>query len=76
MDRLLARLRAFAPEAQFVLDYANVRSMLEQSWPSESRKDGLGFKRSGFGRKDLSSVFTTSNSLQLLKYSRLRRHLV
>lgn len=76
MERLIARLKAFAQEAKFVTDYANVRSMLEQSWPTESRKDGLGFKRSGFGRKDLSSVFTTNNSLQLLKYSRLRRHLV
>jgi hypothetical protein len=76
MERLVARLSAFASKAKFVLDYANVRSMLEHSWPSESRKDGLGFKRSGFGRKDLSSVFTTSNALQLLKYSRLRRHLV
>jgi hypothetical protein len=75
MERLLARLEDFAPNAEVVVDYPSVRSMLEQCWPSESRKDGLGFKRSGFGRKDLSSVFTTNNSLQLLKYSRLRRHL-
>lgn len=76
METLMSRLKDFSPEATFVCDYANVRSLLEHCWSSESRKEGLGFKRSGFARKDLSSVYTTNNSLQLLKYSRLRRHLV
>jgi hypothetical protein len=76
MERLIARLQDFAPEATVVLDYLRVRPLLEHCWPSESRKDGLGFKRSGFARKDISSVYSTNNSLQLLKYSRLRRRLV
>lgn len=75
MSRLISRLRDFAPRAEFV-EYADVRNLLEHCWPVESRKDALGFKRSGFGRKDLASVFTTNNSSQLLKYSRLRRHLI
>jgi hypothetical protein len=75
MSRLISRLRDFAPGAEFV-DYADVRNLLEPCWPVESRKDALGFKRSGFGRKDLASVFTTNNSSQILKYSRLRRHLL
>lgn len=75
MSRLRSRLRDFAPQAGFA-DYAEVQHVLETCWPVESRKDSMGFKRSGFGRKELTSVFTTSNSSQLLKYSRFLRHLL
>jgi hypothetical protein len=75
-QRLAAKLRSFAPDARFVDDYNAVRPLLERSWPSESRREGQGYQRTGFARKHLTSTFTTDNSLQVLKYSRLHWHLL
>ena len=75
MRGVAASLRAIAPAAKFVDDYGDIRLLLELVWPSESRSDALGFQRSGFARKELSRVASTNNSLQLLRYSRLCRHL-
>jgi hypothetical protein len=76
MAGLTSRLLSFSPSAKLVEEFVQVRVMLECCWPSESRKDAYGFQRSGFGRKDLASVMTTNNSLQMTKYSRLQWHLL
>lgn len=76
MESLIARLLRFAPATKLINDYGSLRSMLEHSWPGESRTDALGFQRTGFARKDLSRILTTNNSLQLTKYSRLQWHLL
>lgn len=76
MESLIHKLQTLSPGAKFVDDYAKLRSMLEQSWPAESRTDALGFQRTGVADKGLSRIFTTNNSLQLTKYSRLQWHLL
>jgi len=72
LERLAAKLARFAPAAKFVDDYLDVRPLLEHVWPSEHRREAFGFQRSGFARKDLSSLKTSSNLTQVNKYSRLQ----
>ena len=76
LERLVSRLIEFAPDAKLVEDYLAVRPLLETVWPSEHRREAFGFQRSGFGRKDLSSLRTSSNLTQVNKYSRLQWHLL
>ena len=76
LENLVSKLTALAPGAKFVDDYKDVRSLLETIWPSEHRREAFGFQRSGFARKDLSSLRTSSNMSQVNKYSRLQWHLL
>lgn len=76
MERLISKLANYSPTAKVVHDYAKIRSLLEHCWPSEARKDALGLQRTGFVRRDLSTVLTTNNLVQLTKYSRLQWHLL
>ncbi len=76
MSKLLSRLCNFSPDARMVDDYVSVRSLLEYCWPSEHRKDKSGPKSFGFPRKNLSSVFSSDNLLQVTKYSRLQWYLL
>jgi hypothetical protein len=69
MKRLALALAEFCPAAKVVNDYTSVRSDLERSWPSESKKD---FDMLGIRRKELTKKLTTNNSLQFTKYSRLQ----
>lgn len=75
MLSLVSKLEMFAPAARVVRDYAAVRSMLEYCWPNESRKDRLETRTSALRPNNTSTIFTTNNSLQLLKYSRLQSRL-
>ncbi len=76
MEKLVSRLGEFSTSAKVIDDFGSVSSMLEYCWPSESRKDNRGLQHSGFMRQNYSSVFTTTNALQLIKYSRLQWHLL
>ena len=76
MESLVSALLRVFPGAKLVNDYAALRSMLEHSWPGESRTDARGFQPTGVARKGLSKIFTTNNSLQFTKYSRLQWHLL
>lgn len=76
MELLVARLAESCPAAKVIDDYVRVRPLLEHVWPSETRKDSRAFQRSGFRLKDLASVSITSNTTQLVKYSRLQWHLL
>ena len=76
MQSLIAALLRFSPAVKLVNDYAELRPMLEHPWPGESRSDSLGFQRTGVAGKGLSRIFTTNNSLQFTKYSRLQWHLL
>lgn len=75
MRVLVATLRQFAPGSILVDHYEDQRRSLELCWPSESRRDSHGFRRSGFARKDLSRVASTNNLIQFTKFSRLQWHL-
>ncbi len=76
MQRLTGRLTKFTPAAKLVDDYTRHCALLEHCWPVESRKEAHGFQHSGFAQRGLSSVSTTNNAIQLMKYSRLQWHLL
>lgn len=76
MESLISTLLRWSPTAKSVNDYAAVRSMIERPWSGESRIDSLGFQPTGVARKGLSKIFTTNNSIQFTKYSRLQWHLL
>ena len=76
MRRMAQRLREFASSARFVDDYLSVRSVLEVCWPTEHRKDTRAPRLVTFGPKKTTSVFTTDNTVQVTKYSRLQWHLL
>jgi hypothetical protein len=76
MDRLKAKIAGISDSIKVVDDFAASESLLQCFWPTEYRKDVFGFQRSGFARKDLSSVATVNNALQLTKYSRLQWQLL
>lgn len=69
MKRLISKLVEFAPDATRVDEYERVHSILEYTWPSESRKD---IQPRSAARKEVSNVFITNNLIQFTKYSRLQ----
>jgi len=50
-----------------------LRSLVKVAWPSDVKRDG---KIVAMGKKDFSTVFTTNNATQFLKYSRLQWRLL
>ncbi len=76
MDRLRDKTAGIAPSISVVGNFTANESVLQYCWPTEYRKDAFGFQRSGFARKDLSSVATVNNALQFTKYSRLQWQLL
>ncbi|MEO8042384.1 MAG: hypothetical protein ABI646_07235 [Acidobacteriota bacterium] len=69
MKKLTAKLIEFSPTTRVIADYSKISSILEYAWPSESRRDTLAL---GLNRKEVSNVFTTNNTLQFNRYSRLQ----
>jgi len=72
---LIERLKTVATNAK-VVDYIPVRHFLDDVWAPESRKDALGRKSAGIGKKGFGSVATTSNTIQFTKFSRMHWHLL
>lgn len=75
MQKLVEKLRAFAPEAKFVGDYLQVRDHLGKVWEVEEKRASSGLQRKSFGRFDFGNVLTINNLTQFTKYSRLQWHL-
>lgn len=73
LKKLVQKLREFAPEAEFINDYLQVRESLGNVWQVEEKTDSQGMKRGGFGKFHLGSVTTINNLSQFTKYSRLQR---
>lgn len=76
VTRLTETIHSLASAAKLDTNYMSVRSVLDEVWPPETRRDSLGFQRSGFGRKEIKNVTVADNSRQFTMYSRLRRHLL
>lgn len=72
---LIERLKTVATNAS-VVDYLPIRHFLDDVWEPESRKDALGRKSAGLGKKGFGSVATTSNIIQFTKFSRMHWHLL
>ena len=77
MNRLVAKLREFAPDAKFDEDYLRLRGFLSGVWEVDEKVDSKGLKRKGlgFGGYKRETVTTTHNLAQFTKYSRLAWHL-
>lgn len=76
MQKLIEKLKSFAPEAKFVGDYLKLRDLIGKIWEVEERKDSRGVQRKSFGGFKLENVTTINNSLQFTKYSRLQWRLL
>ncbi len=76
IQRLLEKLKAFAPGAIFADDYRRVMQPLAMIWDVEKRTDFQGIKKTGVWRSGFSNVVKTSNLEQFSKYSRLQRILL
>jgi hypothetical protein len=76
LQRLLDRLKTFAPGAKLIDEYADLINPLSEVWDVERRTDFEGMKRTGVWKSGFSSVARTSNLEQFNKYSRLQRILL
>jgi hypothetical protein len=76
LQKLIAKLQKFAPQAKLVNDYQAVRRILGEVWEIEQRKEPQGLKRHSFGKFNFSNIFLSSNEMQFTKYSRLQWHLL
>ena len=73
---LIVALKDFAPEARLVTDFTALKNVLGQVWEIEERKDPLGLRRSGFGKREMGHVASSNNLNQCTRYSRLQWHLL
>lgn len=76
LQKLITKLKDFAPNAKLVNDYMAVREFLGEVWEVEQRKDPQGLKRQSFGKFDFSNIASSSNENQFMKYSRLQWHIL
>jgi hypothetical protein len=73
---LVAALRERAPSAAYDEEYARLRPLLSDVWPSAERTESLGLRRERAGRINTEAVTTVSNETQFTRYARLRHLLV
>jgi hypothetical protein len=75
-NALVAALRERAPSAAHDEEYARLRPLLSDVWPSAERTESLGLRRERAGRINTEAVTTVSNETQFTRYARLRHLLV
>jgi hypothetical protein len=75
-NALVAALRGRAPSAAHDEEYARLRPLLSDVWPSAERTESLGLRRERAGRFNTEAVTTVSNETQFTRYARLRHLLV
>jgi hypothetical protein len=75
-EALVAALRVRAPTAICDEEYARLRPLLADVWPSAERTESLGLRRERAGRVNTEAVTTVSNEGQFTRYARLRHMLV
>ena len=73
--RLIAKLRACCPNAQFVDNYSTVIPLLDPIWEVETRKDQKGLQKTGIGKRGFGTVSSRNNLNQFTKFSRLQRRM-
>jgi hypothetical protein len=75
-ETLFAALGARAPSVVCDEEYARLRALLADVWPSAERTESLGLRRERAGRVNTEAVTTVSNEGQFTRYGRLRHLLV
>lgn len=71
---LIKELCARSPSSILDEEYAGLRGLLSNVWPSTERTESLGLRRERPGRLNTEAVTTFSNEAQFTRYSRLRFH--
>ncbi|HEX7317023.1 MAG TPA: hypothetical protein VF297_24190 [Pyrinomonadaceae bacterium] len=75
-NALVAALRERAPTAAHDEEYARLRPLLSDVWPSAEHTESLGLRRERTGRFNAGAVTTVSNETQFTRYARLRHLLL
>ncbi|MET0648792.1 MAG: hypothetical protein ABW208_19445 [Pyrinomonadaceae bacterium] len=75
-NALVSALGERAPSAVHDAEYARLRPLLSDVWPSVERTESLGLRRERPGRYNTEAVTTVSNETQFTRYARLRHLLV
>lgn len=75
-NALVAALRGRAASAAHDEEYARLRPLLSDVWPSAERTESLGLRRERAGRFNTEAVTLVSNETQFTRYARLRHLLV
>jgi hypothetical protein len=73
---LVSALRERAQSVVYDEDYARVRPLLSDVWPSAERTESLGLRRKGAMRFNTEAVTNVSNESQFTRYARLRHLLL
>lgn len=76
IERLVKKLKSFAPDAKLVEDYLPNRASVVNVWDVTERKDSKGLVRETFGKFNISNATIVSNLEQFTKYSRMQRNLL
>ena len=76
IERLAEKLGDLAPAAKLDRSYSAARALLDLVWEETRLGESLGFRRSGFGKKEIARVEKSTNLDQFNKYSRLRRRFI
>jgi hypothetical protein len=74
-EALIKRLSAICHRSKTITDFASMRELLGRVWEVEIRRESKGLQVTGFGKRDVVSVLSTSNLEQFTKFSRLQRYL-
>jgi hypothetical protein len=72
--KLIALVRARAPNVEIDDSYRALRPVLANIWPLEPQTRKGEWRRAGAGKLDVSTVTSIDNETQFNSYSRLRRH--
>ena len=75
-NALVAALRERAPAAAHDEEYARLRPLLSDVWPSAEHTGSLGLRRERAGRFNTEAVTTVSNETQFTRYAQLRHLLL
>lgn len=75
MPKVAEKLRAVAPNSEFVNDYLKIREELGKVWTISERNDSGGLERKGIGGLKRTNITTISNLVQFTRYSRLQWHI-
>lgn len=71
LQKVIERLKEFAPGAKFVDDYLKVRAFLGGVWETEQTTGAQDVKRKSFGKFNRQNTVIINNLAQFTKYSRL-----
>jgi hypothetical protein len=70
-EALIEALSERAPNLKVVQSYGQLRPLLANVWPLETKTTYGGWRRSGAGKYDMSTVTATDNEAQFDNFSRL-----